>query len=267
MKKRFNQNGFTLIEVLIAMAISTIILAAAGTAFFRMQSTSSNIDQRSNMSVNARGAMYIIEENIRLLGFNPEGDLSNNDIMVAARSGFLSFNRNGLGDPLDDDEDELISIGLNATDDADRDGFANNGGTSLVIATNNVGGNAADDIAALRFAYAYDDDGDGNVELSANNFIRWAFDSNDDGRLDRFLDTDDDGDIDADDTAGGSNMPQAIDIKYIKAVKVWLVARTQNQLRGSEGQRTMVVGGQRFTPNGDFAHTLYTTTIRCRNKI
>ena len=256
-----HSNGFTLIEVLVAMVVSMMVLGAVGTAFFGMQTTALNVDQRSNMALNSRGAMYLIEDSVRLMGFNPQRDISGNNIVNTATGAFLSFNRNDLADPINA-ADDTITIGLNAADDTGRDGFADNGVTSLVI----DGGNVADDIEAIRFAYAYDDDGDGNVDLSANNFIIWAIDSDDDGFLDTTLDTDDDGDIDAGDAVNGGTLSPRVDISRIRAVKVWLVVRSQDQLRGSPSGGTMVVGDQRYTPNDDFAHNLFTTTVRCRNK-
>ena len=166
-KTNQNSNGFTLIEVLVAMVVSMMVLGAVGTAFFGMQTTALNVDQRSNMALNSRGAMYLIEDNVRLMGFNPQQDISGNDIVNTATGAVLSFNRNDLADPVNA-ADDTVTIGLNTVGDADQDGFADNGATSLVI----DGGNVADDIEAIRFAYAYDDDGDGNVDLSANNHPR-----------------------------------------------------------------------------------------------
>lgn len=263
------RKGFTLIEVLIGMTIASIVMAAVILAFFNIQSTSNLIDQRSSMSMNARGAMALIEDNIRLMGFNPEGDMSNNRIMdsgdgCCAKGGFFRFNRNDLEDPTDDDDDVTVGIGLNSDDDqagGDRDGFADNGSTGLSI----QGQHAADHIEAIRFAYAFDDDGNGNVDLSANDNIRWAIDSDGDGDLDTELDTNDDGEIDKNDSVGGSSMSDTVDIGKIRAVKVWLVVRSKHQVRGGTKNQTYVVGDQRYSPNDNFAHRLLTTTIRCRN--
>jgi len=266
MKSLQTDSGFTLIEVLIATGIAAIVFAAALSAFFSMQKTASSVDQRSDMAVNARGALYLIEENIRLMGFNPEGDLGPSAIMdfadgCGAWGGLLTFKRNDLTTPTDDDEDRTISIGLKAEDDADTDGFADGGQTSLVI----NGGNVADNIAVLRFAYAFDDDDDGNVDLSGGDFIRWAIDADNDGQLDTELDTNDDGEINANDTIGGMAMVPWVDISKIRAVKVWLVTRSTNEVRGQTESRTFVVGDQRYTPADNFAYTLLTTTVRCRN--
>ncbi len=282
MKSEFLEKGFTLIELLVAMTVVSIIMAGAIAAFWQMQSTSKTIDQRSSMEVTARNAIYLIEENIRLMGFNPEGDMNPNDIMdisdgCCATGGFLRFNRNDLEDPADDTKDQTISIGLRPADDSaggSRDGFADSGSTWLLVVDGNgvidTGEDeedfyAADNIEAVRFAYAFDSDEDGNVDLSSNDHIRWAIDSNDDGELDTELDTDDDGDIDTDDAIGGSPMANPVEISKIRAVKVWLVVRSKYQVSGADKSRTFVVGDQRCTTNDNFARTRLTTTIRCRN--
>ena len=260
MKSFDSDSGFTLIEIMIAMAIGTIIIGAAIGAFFSLQKASSSIDQRSTTAVTARGAIYVIEENIRLLGFNPEQNLSTGNIMDngCALNGLLRFNRSNLEDPANNPVD-TVSIGLNSTEDSDRDGFADNGATSLVI-----GGNIADDIAVLKFAYAFDSNRDGNVELSSNGNIRWAIDSNGDEKFDTELDTNDDGKIDINDTVGGSSM-SPVDIEHLRAVKVWLVVRSKYPIKGHTEPRTFVVGDQRYTPNDNYGYSLLTTTIRCRN--
>mgnify|MGYP006292398765 CR=1 FL=1 len=263
------KQGFTLIELLIGMAISAIVMAAVISVFLNIQSTSNTIDQRSSMAMASRNAMALIEDNIRLMGFNPEGDMNRRQIMntadgCCARGGFFMFNRNDLEDPTDDDQDVTIGIGLNAADDragGDRDGFADNGASGLVI----QGQHAAANIEAIRFAYAFDESSDGNVDLSVNGNIRWAIDADGDGDLDSELDTNDDGQIDANDSIGGRSMPETVSIDKIQAVKVWLLVQSKHPIRGSTEKRTFVVGDQRYAPNDDFAHRLLTTTIRCRN--
>lgn len=273
--KKF-EDGFTLIELLIGMAVTLIVLTGAVMVFWNIQSTSKTVDQRTNMAMNARNAMYLIESEIRMMGFNPEGNLSGDEVMdvsdnCCARGGFLTFNRN---DPADIDEVQRVSIGLAAgddTEDGERDGFADAGATSLtrrIVDDADITGDIADDIVAIRFAYAFDDDEDGNVDASANDFVQWAIDATGDGRLDTLLDTNDDGQIDANDTVGGTSITDTadmVDISKIKAVKVWLLVRSSHPAGNSSESGTFVVGDQRHTPNDDFAHTLLTTTIRCRN--
>jgi type IV pilus assembly protein PilW len=275
MQIKASENGFTLIELLIAMAIGVVVVTGAILVFLSIQSTSKTIDLRTNMSMNARNTMYLIENEIRLMGFNPANDIAPNEIMdlsdgCCALGGFLTFNRN---DPDDLDEVQQVSIGLDPADDSDggRDGFVDAGATSVVRRVvdddSDVRGDLAEDVVALRFAYAFDDDQDGNVDLSANDFILWAIDSDNDGELDTLLDTNDDGQINAGDTVGGAAMANTVEVSRIKAVKVWLLVRSSYPVGGGADTGTFVVADQRFTPNDDFAYTLLTTTIRNRNMI
>ena len=272
MKNHCDQKGFTLIEVMIALVITGIVIGAAIVAFFKLQSTSSDVDQRSTMATTSRGAMYMIEDNIRLLGFNPQKNISPNDIIQTATGALLTFTRNDLTQPGVAGTDDTVSIGLYDFNAGawSSDGIAVNDNTSLCIDDNGAvtadEDAVADDVERIRFAYAYDIDDDGNVELSANNHIVWAIDSNNDGFLETQLDTDDDGDIDLGDAAGGVALGSQVAISKIRAVKVWLVVRSSDPVRGTTERHTMVVGDQRYAPNDKYSHTLFTTTIRCRNK-
>lgn len=260
MRKTGDNCGLTLIELLIGMVIGTIVMAAALNTFLSSQSASKNIDQKAAMAVNARGAMYLIEDNIRLMGFNPERDINPGRIVHTAGKGVLVFERNDLDDPFDDDEDRVISIGLLKSHDRNRDGFAASGVSGLVI----DGQRAADNISAIRFAYAFDADADGAVEVSSGGNVLWAFDSNGNGFLDRLLDTNDDGSINGDDTPQGLAMTP-VDTAAIRAVKVWLLVRSKHPVGSSADSRTFFPGGQPYKPDNGYAHSLMGTSIRCRN--
>ena len=126
-----------------------------------------------------------------------------------------------------------------------------------------------ENMAALGFAYAFDDDGDGNLDTSPGGNVVWAYDSNNDNLLDRRLDTDDNGVIDTNDNAAGSALPAPIPLTIppasIRSVKIWLLAETIHPDTKYSDTRTYVVANQRITPNNNFRHQLVTTTIRCRN--
>lgn len=264
-----NDRGLTLIELMIAMVIGAIVMGAAVSVFFSMQSASQGVDLRSAMAANARGAMYLIEESIRMMGFNPEGDMSPGQLMdpadpykCCARPGVLRFRRNDLDRPFDDTADKVVGIGLNKSDDPDRDGIARKGVSGLVIG----GQRAADHIAGLRFAYAFDADGDGAVDVSNNGNVKWAIDADGDGGLDTLLDTNDDGSIDAADAAAGGNMgSDTVDISRIRAVRVWLLVRSEHPVKNPAAGAVFDMGGIRHEPKNRYAHTLLTTTVRCRN--
>jgi type IV pilus assembly protein PilW len=266
MKYLSSKTGFTMIELLIAMTITSIVITGAVIVFNDLQSTATSIDQRTNATANARGSLFLIESEIRLAGFDPQQTLSGAatmNINTRANGGFFIFTHK---DPTNLTAILTTSIGLSAAGDPDANGFANSGATSLLIGTPPLTGadNIADNIVAIRFAYAFDDDGDGAVDLSANGNIIWAYDTGTDGVLDQGLDTDDNGIIDISDTVGGVPITN-VNISKIRAVKVWLLARTNYPTKDIVDNTTYVVGDQRYTPNDNFGHILLTTTIRCRN--
>lgn len=266
----YPSRGLTLIEIMVTLAIFSIVMTVVIKTFSNQQNTLTHIDQRSDMQVNSRNAMHIIETHIQMMGFSPAGGLDSEDAMdfssgCRAEGGWLVFRRNN---PDNIDSVQQISIGLLAADDSEngsRDGMADSeaGATGLII--QNV--RAADNIAAVRFAYAYDDDGNGSVDISDSDNIIWAIDADSDGRLDTMLDTDDDGDVDEDDTVGGLPLPRGIKISRIRAVKVWLLVRTPYPLRGVRDRRVFVVGDQRCAVDDYYGHVLLTTTVRCRNML
>lgn len=252
--------GLTLIELMIGMVIGLIVMAAALNTFLSSQSASKSIDQKASMAVNARGAMYLIEDNIRLMGFNPGRDINPDQIVHTAEKGVLVFERNDLDYPFDNDKNRVVGIGLLKSDDQNRDGFASSGVSGLVI----DGQRAADNIAAIRFAYAYDADGNGAVEVSSAGNVLWAADGNGDGFLDTLFDTNDDGLINQDDSAGGMSM-SGVSISRIRAVRVWLLVRSKHQVNSSPEDQIFFMGGEQYSPDSNYAHSLVVTSIRCRN--
>ncbi len=261
--------GFTLMEILIALAVFSILIAGLVKTFSAQQTTLTKVGQRSRMMINVRGAIYMIEAQIRLMGFSPKGELDADDTLnpdagCCARPGYLVFQKKN---PDDLSEIKTVGIGLkNADDDQDggRDGLADEdaGATGLI-----VGGQlAADNIEAIRFAYAFDEDDDGCLDLSDNDQIIWAYDGDADGELDTYLDTNDDGRLDTFDILGGKDLDTPVDIDAIRAVKVWLLVRSANPLRGGRlDTRMFYLGGQAYSPEDRYGHTRCTTTIRCRN--
>lgn len=275
MKPLSPKNGFTLIELMIAMAIFSILVGAVVSIFYHLQSTSTSIDQRTNAAVNARGALSFIESTVRLAGFDPKQDMSGFSIMdsstCSVSGNAFSFNQRSSADLT-----SLIftSIRLSSGGDTNNDGFADvasGGATSLCIGTPPFKGAhvVANNIVAVRFAYAFDDDPSGPnagaVNLSTNGNIIWAFANNADGDLGQSLDTNDDGLINLNDSVSPSTITTPAGMDRIRAVKVWVLARTNFPTRNNFDNTTYVVGGVRYTPNNNYGHVLLTTTIRLRN--
>ena len=268
----FYSSGLTLVEILVALAVFSLVLTMIVKAFFSQQNALAHIDHRSQMHINVRNAMHILENHVQMMGFCPSHGLDSEDAMdfsrgCLAEGGQLVFRRRNP-DPGHENETQTININLYKADDRQGggpDGLADDrvGATGLII--NNV--RAADDIVAIRFGYAVDGDGDGCLDLSAAGHIVWAVDTDDDGRLDTALDTDDDGDVDKDDAEGGGSLGEKTPIGRIRAVRIWLLARSEFPLKGQRDRREFVVGDRRCRVDDYYGHVLLTTTVRCRNMI
>jgi len=121
--------------------------------------------------------------------------------------------------------------------------------------TNDTIPNIASNIEDLQFAYAYDSDGDGNVETDANGII-WAVDTDGDGRLDKQIK--DDGSY--------QNLATTVPFSQIRAVRISLIARTS-----AEDVRNRVFTRPRLddrtasdTPDG-FRRRIFSTVVEIRN--
>ena len=279
--------GFTLVELLVAMAVGLIVMTGIYSAYVNQQR--SHVTQRLvvEMQQNARGAISLMKREIRMAGHDP-----------VATDGVDNDGVNGIDDPGETADagfweawSNLIQFETDINSDGDDDDTNENvtyklvNGTELERRTKDAGGLyrndiLAYDIEALGFAYAFDDDGDGALDRSVGGNIIWAFESNPiSNTLDKILDTDDDGDIDENDTEGGANIGGgAISNDSIRAVNqpdpfhlaIWLLAHTRQPIKGHTDNQTYVVGANHRGPaDGDWdpgrKRLLLTTTVYCRN--
>lgn len=106
--------GFTLVEVLIALLIGSVVLAAVMTSFQMQHKTYLAQDQVVEMQQNARVAMDMLVRDIRTAGFDPDG--LGAGITVAGAQNF-SFTRDDGGGAL-----ETISYALFDAFEFDDDG-------------------------------------------------------------------------------------------------------------------------------------------------
>jgi type IV pilus assembly protein PilW len=110
--KEFNK-GFSLIELLITMGISTMVFSTIYALFNRQVATLNTERLMVSMQQNARAAVSIMERDIRMARYDPRGT-SNADILVATESQLryeLDQNENGIIDV-----GETITYALNGND-------------------------------------------------------------------------------------------------------------------------------------------------------
>lgn len=263
-----NKSGFTLIELLMAMTTGIIVLVGIYAAFHTQQNIHSKEAQVTDAVQNVRGAAHFLVREIRLAGMDESG-LAGAGFLVAGRDSIqftldywdgLDPDAGGDGDVLDANENITYGFSVLANDDANNDGIADSGAAPIIRVTTGPEDRLAEDIHAVGFAYAFDDDGDGELdfvdgdgdgELDAGEEI-WAYDSDADGNLDRNNDT-------------GAALASAVNFNRIRAVRVWILARTRHPLRDHSGPKNFVVGDKVINVNDNFKYRLLNTTVKCRN--
>lgn len=297
-KRNRNNNGFTLIELMIAMVIAGILAAAIMMSFDSQQKTQVNQQLVVEMQQDARAALYLMQQDIRMAGYDETWEDSNTDGLDDNRAADgIDNDCDGNSDNPGDDNDvagivkagsHIVQIRLDENRDSnfcaandlityalasgkddgsiDADGVADSGAMELRRGTQ-VGADYLETLAgsvqAISFGYAFDNDGDGLVDTDAGGNIIWAFDSNADGLLDKQLDSNGDGVIDENDTP--ANMAPMVPVNRIRAVRIWILARTRAPLRDHRNTRTYVVGDKVIATDDNFERVLLTTTVNCRN--
>lgn len=283
--KGISSPGFTLVELLVAMVISLVVMGAIYSTYASQQRSYIVQEQVGAMQQNLRVAMYIMVKDIRMAGYDPliAGGFEIKDIRYYDTSYTLDTNYNM-------DPDNGFSS-FRFTADFDGDGVSDNdetvtysiydypltspdGKLDLSRATGSLGKELlAENIERIGFAYAFDNNGDGQLDTSGGNVI-WAIDSDNDNDLDLDLDTNGDGVIDASDDTNTNGLidgtPLATDVPLtsIRAVKIWLLARTDRTIRGYTDTNIYVVGDKVVTPSGNarkYRRRLLKTTVKCRN--
>jgi len=284
-----NKQGFTLIELMIAMTLSLIAMGLIYSGYKAQQEAHTNERLGVDMQQNARSTLAFMRREIRMANYAPralngidddlDGSIDEADESVVRGFQTISADRlnftldiNSDGDDLDDNEN--ITYGFEASEDADGDGIADSG--VAVLGREHRTGTGLQPLAfdahAIAFAYGFDADGDGALDTypGAPGIVVWAFDSDGDGRLDRHLDTNMDGLIDEDDTAGGATLASAgmaeVDRNRVRAAQVWILTRSQVPMKGRSAQaQSFVVGPNHIAVNDGFKRCLFTSMITARN--
>jgi len=235
-KERLNTQGFTLVELLVAMAVSLLAVGAIYSTFLSQFKSYQIQEEIAAMQQNIRVAMYHMQREIRMAGCDPTGN-SGAAIMIANVAELqFTIDKNGDGDftnpspPPANDSNEQIRYAL--TNDVNRDGIAD--GNPCNLGRETWGGGlqtVAENIDALDFVYL-----DGASPPNVLNPNR-------------------------------TNVASG-DLSKIRSVEITIVARTDRSLRPSPNnmvyynqQGETILGAQ----NDNFSRKRLTTFINCRN--
>ncbi len=253
--------GFTLVELLVAIAVSGILGTAIFSTFFTHNKVYIEQEQVVAMQQNLRAGLDLMVREIRMAGFEGDGDASVGFITADANKIEFTWDENEDGDF--DDYGEYLTYSLYGA------GMSNLGRKPTKDANNQA---VAENIVGLGFAYAFDADDDDNNELDvdASGNIYWAAPV---GGNWYSLDVNADGLINADDDTDGNGilndtvpLPN-VNRDDIRAVQIWMLAQTGNEARGFTDTNKYVVGTQIIQPNNAFRHRLLSAVVECRNLV
>ena len=231
---RCSNQGFTLIELMIAMVVSLLALAAIYSTFLAQHRSYQVQSETSDMQQNIRAAMYFMEREIRMAGSNPFKSLPLPSFgITAASQNSITFTEdvrgNAAGLPPDgdtgDSDENITYLFFDSDADGKPDSLARNdingGGGNQIVARN---------IDAVDFVYL-----DGNSAVIP--FVAGAI--------------------------------PAINLDQIRSVEITVVARTKDPLLyGAKNNISYVnqQGTQILAPQGDnVSRRRLSVLIHCRN--
>ncbi|HDM09573.1 MAG TPA: prepilin-type N-terminal cleavage/methylation domain-containing protein [Desulfobacteraceae bacterium] len=147
--KIHGDKGFTLPELLVAIAVFGIVISAIYATYASSQRSYARVSEISYMVQNIRAGIAVMEKEIRMAGYDPTNSANAGITNAGSSSITITQDLNADGDTSDTDESVTFSL-------ADSDG---DGDTDLV--RNNV--LLAENIDALNFVYL-----DENGAVTAN---------------------------------------------------------------------------------------------------
>lgn len=285
--------GFTLVELLIAIVVTGIIGLSTVANYAAQKQVGNKVRQIAQMQQQLRGAMFIMDLDFRITGYDPQGN-GGFGVINVQRWSITDENTlpavDAAGSPsitvaYDWDPSNPATTGNGLVDEptpAYRLFDDNSDGIFDLVRDNGIPNRSlvAEGIDAIGFAYAYDSNGDGDIDRNAAGNMIWAVDSDNDNRLDTNLDANNDGVIDLNDdtdgdlritTADGAPLALPVDVDRIRMVRVWLLARAANASRNFSNQGQFILVGDQVVPNqpGGFndniPRRLLIRTIECRN--
>jgi type IV pilus assembly protein PilW len=268
-----NSRGHTMVELVIAIALAAVLIAAIYQVHAVRQRSHTRQQLAVEMQQNIRAAISLMKREIRMAGYDPaskdgrdndENTVIDND-EESANTGIHIAGRNMIQFTFDNDadmtinSDERVTYGFAHKYDHNKDGIADAGAAPLGRQTG-VGTliPVAENIQAVGFAYAFDNNDDGNLDTddgTVSGNIIWAFDANlsdEAGQLTTDLET-------------GLPLAVPVSLSNIRAVRIWILARTRAPVRSYLDNRTYAVGDRSISCSDKYRRRLTRATVYCRN--
>jgi len=108
MVMQWRRQGFTLLELLVAMALSIILISAAYFFYNYQVQTRITQDRVIDMQQNLRAAMLLMEDDFRMAGYDPKGTTGGAITAASATAFTFSFSLDGEVNGVDDDGDGSV---------------------------------------------------------------------------------------------------------------------------------------------------------------
>ncbi|NTV51210.1 MAG: prepilin-type N-terminal cleavage/methylation domain-containing protein [Desulfobulbaceae bacterium] len=161
-----NCRGFTLVELMITLAMSAIIVAAVYSAYIIQQKTYYTQGQVVEMQQNIRAGLEMMSSEIRMAVYDPDGNAGAQVITATASTFAFTADLNDDGDVADPNENVTFCLGTAGVCDAD--GVANAGTASVLRNSQAI----ADGIQRIEFCYTLDGANNCDSVVSAGNISK-----------------------------------------------------------------------------------------------
>ena len=247
-----SNRGFTVIELLVSMAIAGVVMAAVYLSFNAQQKSYIVQEQVVAMQQNIRAAIYYMEREVRMAGYDPNG--SGEMGILTAESDSIRFTLD-INDGIDNDGDGSIDEWDEA---GNGNGNSNDSNEDITYSLYDFGGDGDNDLGR--------DSGGGNQPLAENiDVIDFVYL---DQRIADGVDNDGDGVIDEDDEAVMATPVAApADIRIILITVIARAGRADQNFTDTDSYYNLTDPVNPILPaqNDNFRRRSLTTRIQCRN--
>ncbi|MEW6076334.1 MAG: PilW family protein [Thermodesulfobacteriota bacterium] len=246
---KLDQDGFSLAELLVALAVGSIVIVLIVTAYWSQTKTGRAQQMMVNMQQNGRAAMFLLTQDIMLAGFSDDPSNPSDGTITNAGSTTLQFTYAGqylMDDRIDNNGDGTVD------EKHEKDGVDNNGDGDI------------DEINELE-TIQYSLDGDRLrrtlLEDATGNVRRTEVVANDIDRLEFFYVLDN--------GASATTYASDDDRGNIRKVGISILTRSEFESPGyTDTQVYTALSGANWGPFNDHnRRVLLTTTVQCRNML